>query len=135
MNCIEDIRDSLSGGYFYIATVGLDGKPKLRPFGAIEEMDGKLYICTNSEKNVSKQMKANPHVQIAATERDESEWLRIDATVTLDGDEDKKQRMLNAFPDVAEIYEENRDIFEIFSLSNIACTHYKSDGTIKHVEL
>ena len=30
---------------FYLATVQ-DGQPRVRPFGAVAEFEGKLYICT-----------------------------------------------------------------------------------------
>ena len=50
-------------GTFYLATVKGD-KPQVRPFGAVCEFEGKLYIVTNNQKDVYKQMKANPNVAI-----------------------------------------------------------------------
>lgn len=32
------------------ATVGLDGKPKVRPFQYMHEHEGKLYFCTSNQK-------------------------------------------------------------------------------------
>ena len=43
----------------YLATVGRDGKAKCRPFMFAGEMDGKLWFCTNSTKDVYKDMQAN----------------------------------------------------------------------------
>ena len=37
----------------YFATVGLDGRPKARPFQFMLENEGKLYFCTSNEKEVS----------------------------------------------------------------------------------
>ena len=34
----------------YLATVGTDGKAKCRPFMFAGEMDGKLWFCTNNQK-------------------------------------------------------------------------------------
>ena len=40
----------------YLATVGRDGKAKCRPFMFAGELDGKLWFCTNSQKDVYKDM-------------------------------------------------------------------------------
>ena len=45
----------------YLATVGRDGKAKCRPFMFSGEMDGKLWFCTNNQKDVYKDMQANPN--------------------------------------------------------------------------
>ena len=44
----------------YLATVGRDGKAKCRPFMFAGEMDGKLWFCTNNQKDVYKDMQENP---------------------------------------------------------------------------
>lgn len=44
----------------YLATVGQDGKAKCRPFMFAGELEGKLWFCTNSTKEVYKEMQANP---------------------------------------------------------------------------
>ena len=36
----------------YLATVGRDGKAKCRPFMFAGEKDGKLWFCTNNQKDV-----------------------------------------------------------------------------------
>ena len=43
---------------FYLATTEGD-QAHVRPFGAVCEFEGKLYIVTNNQKDVYKQMKAN----------------------------------------------------------------------------
>ena len=45
----------------YLATVGQDGKAKCRPFMFAGELEGKLWFCTNSTKDVYKDMQANPY--------------------------------------------------------------------------
>lgn len=47
----------------YFATVELDNKAKVRPFQFMIEDGGKLYFCTNNEKDVFKQIKNNPYVE------------------------------------------------------------------------
>ena len=48
----------------YLATVGRNGKAKCRPFMFSGELDGKLWFCTNSTKDVYKDMQANPNIEI-----------------------------------------------------------------------
>ena len=56
----------------YLATVGRNGKAKCRPFMFSGELDGKLWFCTNSTKDVYKDMQANPNIEI---EIPQSHWL------------------------------------------------------------
>ena len=53
-------------GTFFLATVEGD-QPHVRPFGAVCEFEGKLYIVTNNKKDVYNQMKVNGKVNINGT--------------------------------------------------------------------
>ena len=48
---------------YYLATVEGD-QPRVRPFGTVHIFEGKLYIQTGKVKDVSKQIHANPKVEI-----------------------------------------------------------------------
>ena len=50
---------------YYLATVEGD-QPRVRPFGTALVYDGRLYIQTGKIKAVSKQISANPKVEICA---------------------------------------------------------------------
>ena len=52
-------------GTYYLATVDGD-QPRVRPFGTVNVFEGKLYIQTGKVKDVSKQIHANPKVEISA---------------------------------------------------------------------
>ena len=60
----------------YLATVGTDGKAKCRPFMFAGEMDGKLWFCTNNQKEVYKDMQANPEIEISVSSPDYA-WIRL----------------------------------------------------------
>ena len=51
----------------YLATVGRDGKAKCRPFMFCFEQDGKLWFCTNNQKDVYKDMQTNPYVEVTVS--------------------------------------------------------------------
>ncbi len=64
----------------YLATVGLDGKPKVRPFMFILESDGKLYFSTSNQKPLYKEIKNFPFVELV-TVSPEFVWLRFSGEV------------------------------------------------------
>ena len=50
---LQDVANYLDNiGIQFLATIGLDGKPKVRPMQYMILDDGKLWFCTNSEKDV-----------------------------------------------------------------------------------
>ena len=61
----------------YLATVGRDGKAKCRPFMFSGEMDGKLWFCTNNTKDVYKDMRENPEIEISVSSPEYGALLRF----------------------------------------------------------
>ena len=63
---MKEVYDFLkSAGTYFLATVEGD-QPRVRPFGTIDVFEDKLYIQTGKVKDVSKQIHANPKVEICA---------------------------------------------------------------------
>ena len=60
----------------YLATVGRDGHAKCRPFMFADELDGKLWFCTNTQKEVYKDMQENPYVELSVSSPDYA-WIRL----------------------------------------------------------
>ena len=60
----------------YLATVGRDGKAKCRPFMFVGELDGRLWFCTNNQKDVYKDMQENPEIEISVSSP-EYAWIRL----------------------------------------------------------
>jgi len=61
----------------YLATIGRDGKAKCRPFMFCFEKEGKLWFCTNHTKDVFKDMKENPYVEVTVSSPDYT-WFSIE---------------------------------------------------------
>lgn len=64
-------------GVFFVGTVDEEGNPQMRPFGAVMEHEGKLYISTAEGKRVYRQMKKNPSVQLLALKAGTRNWIRM----------------------------------------------------------
>jgi uncharacterized pyridoxamine 5'-phosphate oxidase family protein len=100
----------------YFSTIGLDGKPKVRPFQFALEDDGKIYYCTSNQKPVFKQMQANPNVEICASGENFS-WLRLSGKAIFVDDLKMKAKVQEAMPMVKSIYKTpDNPIFELFYL-------------------
>lgn len=128
---IEDIAARLDAlGLQYMATVGLDGKPKVRPVQYMVLRDGKLWFCTNSEKAMYAEMQQFPFVDICASRLQSDEittaWIRFSAEVVFADDAATETRAIKAAimqksAIVHELYANNPDhpLFKVFYLKNI----------------
>lgn len=87
---------------FYLATVDGEGA-RVRPFGAVMEWDGKLYIMTSNQKDVYRQIQKNPRVELCASGAGGS-WLRVAATLVADDSREAKVQMLEEYPSLTGMY-------------------------------
>ncbi|MFI3254137.1 MAG: pyridoxamine 5'-phosphate oxidase family protein [Eubacteriales bacterium] len=101
----------------YLATVGLDGKAKCRPFMFLFEKEGKLWFCTNNQKDVYKEMKSNPNVEVT-TSSPQFAWVRISGTATFVNNMEVKKGCME-IPMIQGIYQTAENpIFEVFYLAD-----------------
>lgn len=101
---------------YYIATVEGD-QPRVRPFGAQCEFEGKLYLTTSNHKAVYAQMKANGKVEISGMSPD-GRWIRLTAEAVFDERREAKTAMLEANPELRSMYHEDDGRMEVFYLQN-----------------
>jgi uncharacterized pyridoxamine 5'-phosphate oxidase family protein len=106
----------------YLATIGLDDRPKVRPFQFMLEEGGRLYFCTSNQKPVFQEMQKHPYVEFCAS-GDSFSWLRLRGKVVFSNDPVLKARIHDASPIVKSIYKTpDNPIFEIFYLDGAAAT-------------
>lgn len=102
----------------YFATMGLDGKPKVRPFQFMIERDGKLYFCTNNQKNVFAQLQKSPYVE-ASSSSAKFQWIRLNGKVVFINDIEIKKDVIESSTLVKSIYKTAENpIFEVFYLED-----------------
>lgn len=98
----------------YLATVGEDSKPKVRPFMFNLERDGKLYFCTSNQKPVYKQIKKVPYVEVT-TASPEFAWIRLSGKVVFSDDMEIKKAIIEGNEIVKSQYQKaDNPTFEIF---------------------
>ena len=106
-------------GVYYLATVEGD-QPRVRPFGTAHIFEDKLYIQTGKVKPCSQQILANPKVEICAFHQ--GSWIRIAGQLVEDDRIEAKKSMLDAYPSLRGMYDENDGNTQVFWLKNATAT-------------
>lgn len=106
-------------GVYYLATVE-GNQPRVRPFGTVNIFDGKLYIQTGKVKPCSRQIIANPKVELSAFHQ--GAWIRVTGELAEDGRVEAKKSMLDAYPDLRNMYDENDNNTQVFYFKNAVAT-------------
>ena len=104
---------------YYLATIDGD-QARVRPFGTIDMFEGKLYIQTGKVKDVSKQIHANPKVEISCFNGEK--WLRLAGTLVEDERIEAKEHMLDSYPDLKAMYSADDGNTEVFYFKNAKAT-------------
>ncbi len=112
-------------GVYYLATVEGD-QPRVRPFGTVNIFEGKLYIQTGKVKPTSKQLLANPKAEICAFK--DGTWLRAAGELIEDDRIEAKKSMLDAYPNLRAMYDENDGNTQVFYFRNAAATFASFGG-------
>jgi uncharacterized pyridoxamine 5'-phosphate oxidase family protein len=99
---MSEVFDYLKGTTFYLATVDGD-KPRVRPFGFVMELNGKLYFGTSDQKPSYRQLRENPQVEICGC-KDGKTWLRLSGKAVFDLSPETKEKALEAAPHLKEVY-------------------------------
>lgn len=116
---------------YYLATVEGD-QPRVRPFGTAHIFEGKLYIQTGKVKSVSKQLQANPKAEICAFK--DGKWVRISGELVEDDRVEARKSMLDAYPNLRAMYDENDGNTQVFYFKNATATFSSFAGGSQTVE-
>ena len=104
---------------YYLATVEGD-QPRVRPFGTINEFEGKLYIQTGKVKPTSKQLAANPKAEICAFK--DGAWIRVACELVEDDRFEARKSMLDTYPNLRGMYNENDGNTQVLYMQNATAT-------------
>ena len=104
---------------YYLATVEGD-QPRVRPFGTAHIFEGKLYIQTGKVKAVSRQVAANPKVEICAFMK--GKWLRLAGELVEDDRVEAKDSLLAEYPGLQKMYSAEDDNTQVWYFKNATAT-------------
>ena len=113
-------------GVFFIATI--DGEQsRVRPFGAVEEIDGKICLITSNQKDVFKQIMAHPCVEMSGMNKDGS-WIRVSGRLVPVTNDKLTATFLDLEPQLKGMYAPGDGKVEIMELTEAKGTLYTFGG-------
>lgn len=122
MAAVDEVFEFLkAAGTWYLATVDGD-QPRVRPFGAQNVYDGKLYIQTGLVKDVAKQLQANGKFEISGMNG--GKWIRINGEMVYDPADEPTQAMLDANPSLKRMYSVGDGNTAVFYIKDGVATIY-----------
>ncbi len=104
---------------YYLATVDGD-QPRVRPFGTVNLFEDRLYIQTGRSKPTSRQLMENPKAEICAF--CDGTWVRIACELVDDDRFEAKKAMLDEYPNLREMYDENDVNTQVLYMKNAVAT-------------
>lgn len=113
---MKRVYDFLKKAEVYCLATVEGGQPRVRPFGTVNEFDGKLYIQTGKVKPTSHQLAANPKAEICAFT--DGAWVRVACELVKDDRFEGKKSMLDAYPSLRGMYDENGGNTQVFYMKD-----------------
>jgi uncharacterized pyridoxamine 5'-phosphate oxidase family protein len=112
-------------GVYYLATVEGD-QPRVRPFGTAHIFENKLYIQSGKKKPVAHQLAENPKAEICAFK--DGTWIRIAGKLIEDDRVEARKSMLDAYPELRGMYDENDDNTVVYYFEDAVATFASFGG-------
>ena len=116
MEAIEKVYRFLEDAQTYYLATAEGDQPRVRPFGTALLYEGKLYIQTGKIKNVSRQIAANPKVEVCTFMN--GKWLRIAGELVNDDRREVKAAMLEKMPSLKAMYSADDDNTQVLYFRN-----------------
>lgn len=114
---MKEVLDFLTANkVFYLATTDGD-QPHVRPLGFVMNYDGKLTFGTSNQKDMCKQLAANPNVEICCVDT-EYNTLRICGKAVFCTTKETQQKALEVMPSLGNLFAVGDGKFELFYLDN-----------------
>ncbi|OPY77406.1 MAG: Pyridoxamine 5'-phosphate oxidase [Syntrophorhabdus sp. PtaU1.Bin058] len=120
---------------FHIATV--DGKKaRVRPFSFMMKWNNTLYFCTGKTKDVYKQLKENPDIEISDMGANNT-WLRIRGKIVFDETRESKAKAFEQSPNLLGRYPKGVDdeTFVTFYFTEATATLFSFTAAPKNIPL
>ncbi len=113
----------------FLATIGMEGKPKVRPFKFMLENDARLWFCTSNRKDVYNELKNHPFVELSVVSP-ERKWIRVSGKVVFENNRIVKNRIVETDEVIRTLYRTpDNPVLEVFYLDHAVATIASPDGT------
>ena len=99
----------------------------MRPFGSLSIFEGRIYFQTGRVKDVSRQLLANPKIEIVAYDG-RGAWIRVKAVAVEDDRLEAKQHMLDQMPELKAMYSADDGNTQVFYLKDATASMASMGG-------
>ena len=120
-------------GVFYLATA-VENQPYVRPFGAAEIINGRLYLLTGKKKDVFKQLAQNPKFEICATKPSGTEWMRLSGELMNDDSLEVKEEYLRRNESLRSMYSANDGNMAVLYIRNATARFFSFTAPVREVK-
>jgi uncharacterized pyridoxamine 5'-phosphate oxidase family protein len=128
---IDYIKDVKFG---YLATVGADGAPRVRPIGIATVYGDDLYFFTFTTTRKVTEIDSNPKVEVVWSKLEQLSQVRISGTASRVEDDATQQRFRRDNPFVAKLIpEEAEHLFCLFKIQPEKV--YSAEGLVPYTEV
>ena len=110
----------------YIATVEGDA-PRVRPMGYVGDRDGKIIFASFASSSCTKQIQANPNIEVSSTAPTRDKALRIKGKAAIITDRDLKLDIMEETPGLKRI-SEDPDGITMFYIDEPVATFWSYTG-------
>ena len=91
-------------GPVYAGTVGLDGRPQLRPVCFLFQQDGALYFLTAKSRRFYAELCRKPHICLTAFDRESEVFLRVSGKACFSEEEPVLDRAVRERPELLQAF-------------------------------
>ena len=131
---MEEVKNFLKeGGIFYLATT--DGEqPRVRPFGVVEIINGRLYLMTGKSKDVFKQLAKNCKFEVCATKPSGAEWMRLSGELVNDDSLEVKEEYLRRNEELRSMYSADDGNMAVLYIQNATARFFSFSAPVHEVK-
>lgn len=121
---MQEVYDFLHAAEtFYLATVDGD-QPRVRPFASLMIYKDRLWLFTSNKKQVFRQIRQNPRVELCAAGPYNETWLRVEATAVPADDREVRVKFLEEEPYLKSQYDPDDGRMEVLYLKDATAWFY-----------
>jgi uncharacterized pyridoxamine 5'-phosphate oxidase family protein len=130
---LNEVLKNLRQAPIFVATVSGD-KPSLRPFGPAIIFDEHIYLLTSNNKDVYRQLKSNPNIEIVNM-LGENSWQRLSAQAELTDKPKIMEAFIKDYAWVGDYHQPNDGHSVALKLKKLKARVYDDGQLISELEL
>ena len=119
---MTEVYEFLNSVESWFLATSENNKPHVRPMGAQNIYNGRIYFLTGKKKDVYKQLIENPNIEVTAYK--DGKWIRINGKAILDESIEAQIDFLDHNPALKDMYKPGDANTAVFYFDSCICAFY-----------